>query len=139
MIASSSAFTYKGRHYRCAAGRADLGVRYVLQGSVRKDGSRVRIAVQLTDASNGQQIWRERLDGDLQEVFALQDEIATQLSARIAPTLRSKEMERARRKPTSNLTAYDCFCARCRLAGTTARKRGLVEHAVPGDRVGSHL
>jgi tripartite-type tricarboxylate transporter receptor subunit TctC len=69
---------------------ADLGVRYVLQGSVRKDGSRVRIAVQLTDALNGQQIWSERLDGDLHEVFALQDEIGTRLSARIAPALRSK-------------------------------------------------
>lgn len=76
---------------------------------MRKDGRRVRIAVQLTDASNGQQIWSERLDGDLHEVFALQDEIGTELSARIAPTLRSKEMERARRKPTTSLTAYDLF------------------------------
>lgn len=109
VIASSSAFTYKGRPTDVRQVGADLGVRYVLQGSVRKDGSRVRIAVQLTDASNGQQIWSERLDGDLHEVFALQDEIGTRLSARIAPTLRSMEMERARRKPTTSLTAYDLF------------------------------
>ncbi len=109
VIASSSAFTYKGRTTDVRQVGADLGVRYVLQGSVRKDGSRVRIAVQLTDASSGQQVWSERLDGDLQEVFALQDEIATQLSARIAPTLRSQEIERARRKSTTNLTAYDLF------------------------------
>jgi len=109
VIASSSAFTYKGRPTDVRQVGTDLGVRYVLQGSVRKDGGRVRIAVQLTDASNGQQIWSERLDGDLHEVFALQDEVGTELSARIAPTLRSKEMERARRKPTTSLTAYDLF------------------------------
>ena len=109
VIASSSAFTYKGRPTDVRQVGADLGVRYVLQGSVRRDGSRVRIAVQLTDALNGQQIWSERLDGDLHEVFALQDEIGTGLSARIAPTLRSMEVERARRKPTTSLTAYDLF------------------------------
>jgi TolB-like protein len=109
VIASASAFTFKGRMVDVREIGTDLGVRYVLQGSVRKDGNRVRIAAQLTDALNGQQVWRERLDGDLQEVFALQDEIAAQLSARIAPTLRSKEIERARRLPTSNLTAYDLF------------------------------
>jgi TolB-like protein len=109
VIASSSAFTYKGRTTDVRQVGADLGVRYVLQGSVRKHDSRVRIAVQLTDASSGQQVWSERLDGNFHEVFALQDEIGTQLSARIAPTLRSKEMERARRKPTTSLTAYDLF------------------------------
>jgi TolB-like protein len=109
VIASSSAFAYKGRPTDVRQVGADLSVRYVLQGSVRKDGSRVRISVQLTDASNGQQIWSERLDGDLHEVFALQDQIGTELSARIAPTLRSKETERARRKPTTSLTAYDLF------------------------------
>lgn len=109
VIASSSAFTYRGRPTDVRQVGTDLGVRYVLQGSVRKDGSRVRIAVQLSDASNGQQIWSERLDGDLDEVFALQEEIGTGLSARIAPTLRSREMERARRKPTTSLTAYDLF------------------------------
>ena len=109
VIASASAFTYKGRAVDVRQAGTELGVRYVLQGSVRKENDRVRIAVQLTDASHGHQILSERFEGELQEVFTLQDQVATQLSARIAPTLRSKEVERARRKPTTNLTAYDLF------------------------------
>jgi TolB-like protein len=109
VIASASAFTYKGRAVDVRQVGTELGVRYVLQGSVRKQNDRVRIAVQLTDASQGHQILSERFEGELQEVFTLQDQVATQLSARIAPTLRSKEVERVRRKPTTNLTAYDLF------------------------------
>jgi TolB-like protein len=109
VIASASAFTYKGRASDIRQVGADLGVRYVLQGSIRRDGCRVRIVSQLTDSTSGQQIWSERLDGDLQQIFELQDEIAMQLSARVAPTLRSIEIERVRRKPTSNLSAYDLF------------------------------
>lgn len=109
VIASASAFTYKGNAIDVRQAGTDLGVRYLLQGSVRKDNEHVRIAVQLTDASTGHQILSERFDGELHEIFSLQDQVATQLSARIAPTLRSKEVERARRKPTSSLTAYDLF------------------------------
>ena len=109
VIASASAFTYKNRAVDLRQVGIELGVRYVLQGSIRREGDNVRIAVQLTDASHGHQILSERFDGVLGEIFSLQDQVATQLSARIAPTLQSKEAERARHKPTSNLTAYDLF------------------------------
>ncbi len=109
VIASASAFTYKGRAVDVRQAGIELGVRYLLQGSVRKENDRVRIAVHLTDAAQGRQILSERFDCELQEIFSLQDQVATQLSARIAPTLRTKEVERARRKPTTSLTAYDLF------------------------------
>ncbi len=109
VIASSSAFTYKGRAVDARTIGAELGVRYVLRGSIRRDGHRIRIAVQLADAAHGGQIWTERFDGQLDEIFSMQDRVATQVSAMIAPTLRSREIERARRKPTDNLTAYDLF------------------------------
>lgn len=109
VIASASAFIYKGRNVGPRQVSADLGVRYVLQGSVRKDANRVRIAVQLTDASNGRQLLGDRFEGKLQDVFSIQDRVATRLSAAIAPTLRLKEADRARCKPTNNLTAYDLF------------------------------
>ncbi|MBO0712743.1 MAG: hypothetical protein J2P47_15840, partial [Acetobacteraceae bacterium] len=88
---------------------AEFGVRYLLQGSVRKDRTRIRIGVQLTDASTAQQILSDRFEGAPRDIFSIQDHVATRLSAAIAPALRSKEVERARRKPTSNLTAYDLF------------------------------
>ena len=109
VIASASAFTYKNRAVDLRQVGIELGVRYVLQGSIRKEADNVRIAVQLTDASRGHQILSERFDGVLGEIFSLQDQVATQLSARIAPTVQSKEAERARHKPTTNLTAYDLF------------------------------
>ena len=109
VIASTSAFVYKGRIGDPRQIGAELGVRYVLSGSLRKDADRVRIAVHLADASLGRQIWTERFEGELDDIFAMQDRVATQVSAMIAPTLRSKEVERARHKPTENLTAYDLF------------------------------
>jgi TolB-like protein len=109
VIASASAFTYKGRRVDVRQVGADLGVRYVLQGSVRKSGERIRIAVQLTDASNGRQLLSDRFEGKLLDMFAIQDRVARQLTAAIAPALRLKEADRARRTPTNNLTAYDLF------------------------------
>ena len=109
VIASASAFTYKGRAVDARQVGGELGVRYVLRGSLRKDGDRIRIAVQLADAAHGGQIWTERFEGQIDDVFSMQDRVATQVSAMIAPTLRSREIERARRKPTDNLTAYDLF------------------------------
>jgi TolB-like protein len=109
VIASASAFTYRNRDIDVRRIGTELGVRYVLQGSVRRDRGRVRIVVHLTDASTGRQLFGERFEGKLDDVFSTQDRVATQLSAAIAPALRSKEVERARRKPTSNLTAYDLF------------------------------
>jgi TolB-like protein/Tfp pilus assembly protein PilF len=109
VISSTSAFTYKGRLIDAKQVGAELGVRYVLEGSVRKNANRVRIAVELIDASNGSQIWADRLDGELADVFEMQDRVAVSVSAKIVPKLRSAEVELARRKPTVNLTAYDLF------------------------------
>jgi TolB-like protein/tetratricopeptide (TPR) repeat protein len=109
VIASASAFTYKGRRVDARQAGTELGVRYVLQGSVRKAGDRIRIAVQLTDASSGRQLFSNRFEGKLQDVFSIQDRVATQLTAAIAPALRLREVDRARRTPTKNLTAYDLF------------------------------
>ena len=109
VIASSTAFSFRGQNVDARHVGAQLGVRYVLQGSVRKEQRNTRISVHLTDASSGQQLWSQRFDGEVDEIFAIQDRVAKQLSAAIAPTVRSREVEYARRKPTNNLTAYDLF------------------------------
>jgi len=109
VIGSASAFTYKNRAFDLRQVGSDLGVRYVLMGSVRKEGSRVRIIAQLTDASHGGYIWADRFEGELDSVFAMQDQVAAHVSSMITPALRTEEIERARRKPTENLTAYDLF------------------------------
>jgi tetratricopeptide (TPR) repeat protein len=109
VIASTSAFTFKGRLVDAKQIGAELGVRYVLRGSVRRNESRIRIMVELNDTSSGNQIWGERLDGTPDDVFELQDRVAAAVSARIAPRIRSAELELARRKPTHNFTAYDLY------------------------------
>ena len=87
----------------------ELGVRYVLEGSVRKAGERVRITGQLIDAASGAHLWAERFDGTLADVFELQDRVAEGVAGAIEPTLRGAEIERARRKPTGSLDAYDLY------------------------------
>ena len=109
VIASTSAFKYKERAVDVREAGADLGVRYLLHGSIRRDGERVRVAVHLADTEHGGQIWNERFEGSVHDIFAMQDRVATQVSAMIAPTLRSREVERTRRKPTDNLSAYDLY------------------------------
>jgi tetratricopeptide (TPR) repeat protein len=86
-----------------------LGVRYVLEGSVRKSGKRVRITGQLIDAGTGTHIWADHFDGGLEDVFDLQDEVTATVVGAIAPKLERAEIERSRRKPTENLGAYDYF------------------------------
>ena len=109
VIASNSAFAYRGRTANVKQIGAELGVRYILGGSVRKDAKQVRIIVQLSDASLGRQIWGDRFEGNLEDVFELQDRVAASTTATIAPALRSLEAEHARRKPTDNPTAYDLY------------------------------
>ena len=87
----------------------ELGVRYVLEGSVRKAGSRVRITGQLIDASTGAHLWADRFDGDLENIFDLQDQVTASVVGTIAPKLEQAEIERAKRKPTESLDAYDYF------------------------------
>jgi hypothetical protein len=86
-----------------------LGVRYVLEGSVRKAGNRVRITGQLIDTATGAHIWADRFDGALDDIFELQDQVASSVVGAIEPKLRQSEIERAIRKPTESLDAYDLY------------------------------
>ncbi|QKD06337.1 winged helix-turn-helix domain-containing tetratricopeptide repeat protein [Mesorhizobium loti] len=107
VIARNSSFTYKGRAVDVKQIGQELGVRYVLEGSVRKVGSRVRITSQLIDAEDGSHIWAERYDRELTDVFALQDEITVSVVAAIEPNLRRAEIERVKRERPDSLDAYD--------------------------------
>jgi adenylate cyclase len=109
VIARNSAFTYKGRAVDVKQVAHELGVRYVLEGSVRKAGNRVRIAGQLIDTTTGAHIWADRFDGALDDIFELQDQVASSVAGAIEPKLRQSEIERASRKPAANLTAYDLY------------------------------
>jgi adenylate cyclase len=109
VIARNSAFTHKGKPVDVKQVARELGVRYVLEGSVRKAGNRVRITGQLIDTATGAHIWADRFDGALDDVFELQDQVASSVAGAIEPKLRQSEIERANRKPTVNLTAYDLY------------------------------
>ena len=109
VIARNSSFTYKGKAVDIKQVGRELGVRYVLEGSVRKAGGRVRITGQLIEASTGSHLWADRFDGDLQDVFDLQDQVTTSVVGELVTQVQDAEMQRARLKPTSNLDAYDCY------------------------------
>ncbi|TJW30562.1 MAG: adenylate cyclase, partial [Mesorhizobium sp.] len=100
VIARNSSFTYKGRSIDIKQVGRELGVRYVVEGSVRRAGDRLRIAGQLIDTSTGAYLWADRFDGTLAEVFDLQDQIASSIVGAIAPKVEEAEIERAKRKPT---------------------------------------
>jgi len=107
VIARNSTFTYKGQAIDLTRISRELGVRYVLEGSVRKAGSRVRIAAQLVDALHGNQIWADKFDGDLTDLFAVQDEIAHNIVATVAPEMLDAEMQRVRRIDVQTLEAWE--------------------------------
>jgi TolB-like protein len=109
VIARNSSFTYKGRAVDVKQVGRELGVRYVLEGSLRKAANRVRITGQLVDTATGTNLWSERFEGKIDDIFALQDELAANVVGAIAPQLERAEMERARHKPTENLDAYDYY------------------------------
>jgi len=109
VIARNSAFTYKGKPVDVKQVAQELGVRYVLEGSVRKAANRVRITGQLIDTATGAHIWADRFDGALDDIFDLQDQVASNVAGSIEPKLRQSEIERASRKPAANLTAYDLY------------------------------
>jgi len=109
VIARNSSFTYKGRAVDVKQVGRELGVRYVLEGSVRKAGERLRITGQLIDASTGATLWADRFDGALAEIFDLQDRVAANVVGAIAPRVEEAEIERAKRKPTESLDAYDHY------------------------------
>jgi adenylate cyclase len=109
VIARNSSFTYKGQTIDVKRVGRELGVRYVLEGSVRKGGGRVRITAQLIEAATGTHLWADRFDGSLEDVFDLQDQVAISVAGVIEPTLQLAEVQRASRQPTSDLTAYDLY------------------------------
>ena len=139
VIARNSSFTYKGRAVDVKQVGRELGVRYVLEGSVRKAGNRVRITGQLIDAATGAHLWADRFDGELADIFDLQDQVTASVVGAIAPKLEQAEIERAKRKPTESLDAYDYF-----LRGMAAfhqfdqggQRRGAGA-VLPGDRTRS--
>ena len=111
VIARNSSFTYKGRAVDVKQVGRELGVRYVLEGGVRKAANRVRITAQLIDVSTGAHLWADRFDGSLDDIFELQDQVAASVVGAIARRLEQAEIERAKRKPTESLDAYDLFSA----------------------------
>jgi adenylate cyclase len=109
VIARNSSFTYKGKAVDVRQVGRELGVRYVLEGSVRKAGNHVRITAQLIDTADGAHLWADRFNGSLENVFDLQDNLAISVAGVIEPTLRHVEIERARRKQPDSLDAYDLY------------------------------
>jgi len=109
VIARNSSFTYKGWSVDVKQVGRELGVRYVLEGSVRKAAGRVRITAQLIDALNGAHLWADRFDGSLEDVFDLQDKVASSVAGVIEPALQAAETARSTARPTADLTAYDLY------------------------------
>ena len=109
VIARNSSFTYKGKRVDIKQVARELGVRYVLEGSVRKSGSRVRVTGQLIEAGSGHHLWADRFDGGMADIFELQDQIVTRVVGAIAPQLEKAEIDRARRSATGDLAAYDLY------------------------------
>jgi TolB-like protein/tetratricopeptide (TPR) repeat protein len=109
VISRNSSFTYKGEAVDIKRISRELGVRYVLEGSVRKAGKRIRVSGQLIDASTDAHIWADKFDGELEDIFDLQDRLTSGVIGAMSPQLERAEIERARRKPTESLQAYDYY------------------------------
>jgi adenylate cyclase len=126
VIARNSSFTYKGQAIDVKQVGRELGVRYVLEGSVRKASGRVRIAGQLIDALTGTHLWADHFDGSLEKVFELQDQIALSVAGVIEPALQAAEIRRSTARPTTDLTAYDLYL-RALAAFFPVTKEGVFE------------
>ena len=120
VIARNSSFTYKGKAVDVRQVGRELGVRYVLEGSVRRAGNRLRFTGQLIDCSSGAHIWADRFEGATSDVFDLQDEFTASVVAAIEPKLQLAEIERTKHKPATNLDAYDLFLRAQQLANEFA-------------------
>ena len=107
VIARNSSFHYKGQSPKVHDVGRELGVQYVVEGSVRKAGNRVRVTAQLVEAKSGNHLWAERYDRDLEDIFAVQDELVSEIAATVPGQLDAAAIQRARRRPVENLTAYD--------------------------------
>jgi adenylate cyclase len=128
VIARNSSFTYKGQAVDVKRMGRELGVRYILEGSVRKSGNRVRITAQLVEAESGAHLWADRFDGSLEDVFELQDDIAVSVAGVIEPTLQAAEARRSAKRPTRDLTAYDLLLRA--LASFSSRSKAGVTRAL---------
>jgi TolB-like protein/class 3 adenylate cyclase/tetratricopeptide (TPR) repeat protein len=122
VIARNSSFTYKGQAIDVKRVGRELGVRYVLEGSVRRGGGRVRITGQLIEADTGKHLWADRFDGSMEEVFDLQDQVATSVAGVIEPTLQIAEDIRAASRPTHDLTAHDLYMRATTLVFSRSRQ-----------------
>jgi adenylate cyclase len=135
VIARNSAFTYKGQAIDMRQVGRELGVRYALEGSVRRAGRQVRIAGRLVDAETGHSIWDGRFDGDIDQIFELQDSVTEAVAGALDPTLRNAEIERAQRKSPHNLDAYDLYLRalphyHAMTEEGTAQAQSLLRHAL---------
>jgi adenylate cyclase len=126
VIARNSSLTYKGRTADVKQVGRELGVRCVLEGSVRKAGQRLRIAAVLLDAATGAHLWADRFDGSLDDIFELQDKVALSIAGVIEPTLQAAEIGYSAKRPTTDLTAYDLYL-RARSAASTYERERLAE------------
>jgi adenylate cyclase len=137
VIARNSTFTYKGQAVDVKQVGRELGVRYVLEGSVRKGGNRVRITAQLVDAATGAHMWADRFDGSLEDVFDLQDKVASSVAGVIEPALQAAETARSAHRPTSDLTAYDLYLRAYEMAFSSGalipEALSLLEQAIARD------
>ena len=133
MIARNGTFTYKGKAVDVKRVSRELGVRYVLESSVRKGGNRVRITAQLIDGQSGVHLWADRFDGSLEDVFELQERVATSVAGVIEPALQAAETARSTKSPTSDMTAYDLYLRACSLHPSNPQALALVEQAIARD------
>jgi TolB-like protein/Flp pilus assembly protein TadD len=143
VIARNSTFAYKGRAVDVKEVARDLGAQYVVEGSVRKAGDKVRVSAQLIDATTGHHVWAQRFDRDLTDVFAIQDEIAEQIVASIEPQLTQAEQSRALRKHPGNLDAWDCtlraLAEQTKMTKSSyERAHKLLDKAIDGDDSSSY-
>ncbi|ESW77416.1 adenylate cyclase [Mesorhizobium sp. C280B] len=130
VVARNSSFTYRGRSIDIKQVGRELGVRYVVEGSVRRAGDRLRIAGQLIDTSTGAYLWADRFDGTLAEVFNLQDQVASSIVGAITPKMEEAEIERAKRKPTESLDAYDYYLRGLAAFDRTITSRSAIDDAL---------
>jgi adenylate cyclase len=135
VIARNSTFTYKGQAVDVKQVGREFGVRYVLEGSVRKAGDRVRITTQLVDAQNGAHLWADRFDGSLEDVFDLQDRVAVSVAGVIEPTLQAAEIRRSGDRQTSDLTAYDLYLRALPLAASRYKDKVVLASDLLGQAI----
>ena len=138
MVARTSTFIYKDQAIDVGRIGRELGVRYLLEGSVRKGGGRVRITAQLIEAETGTHLWSDRFDGSLQDVFELQEMVALSVAGVIEPTLKTAETVRSANRPTSDLTAYDAYLRANAILTTSgdqiSQALALLEEAIGRDQ-----